>query len=74
MKDILTERNELKTRVNDLEDELSQYRPVEQLTESYVKLNTNFLTKLLLKYSALTTFYTERSLVIPLYLNSLFFN
>ncbi|XP_025406375.1 RILP-like protein homolog isoform X2 [Sipha flava] len=34
LKDILTERNELKTRVNELEDELSQYRPVEQLTES----------------------------------------
>ncbi|XP_022165510.1 RILP-like protein homolog isoform X2 [Myzus persicae] len=34
LKDILTERNELKTRVNDLEDELSQYRPAEQLTIS----------------------------------------
>ncbi|VVC26586.1 Hypothetical protein CINCED_3A015926 [Cinara cedri] len=27
LKDILTERNELKTRVNDLEDELSQFKP-----------------------------------------------
>ncbi|XP_060877175.1 RILP-like protein homolog isoform X2 [Metopolophium dirhodum] len=34
LKDILTERNELKTRVNDLEDELLQYRPVEQSTIS----------------------------------------
>ncbi|XP_025195585.1 RILP-like protein homolog isoform X3 [Melanaphis sacchari] len=34
LKDILTERNELKTRVNDLEDELSQFKPVEQLTIS----------------------------------------
>lgn len=34
LKDILTERNELKSRVNDLEDELSQYRPAEQLTIS----------------------------------------
>lgn len=34
LKDILTERNELKTRVNDLEDELSQYRPVEELAIS----------------------------------------
>uniref|UniRef100_A0A2S2RAN2 RILP-like n=1 Tax=Sipha flava TaxID=143950 RepID=A0A2S2RAN2_9HEMI len=37
LKDILTERNELKTRVNELEDELSQYRPVEQLTESQAR-------------------------------------
>ncbi|XP_060853864.1 RILP-like protein homolog isoform X2 [Rhopalosiphum padi] len=34
LKDILTERNELKSRVNDLEDELSQFKPVEQLTIS----------------------------------------
>lgn len=34
LKDILTERNELKTRVNDLEDELLQFKPVEQLTIS----------------------------------------
>jgi len=34
LKDILNERNELKTRVNDLEDELLQYRPVEQSTIS----------------------------------------
>ncbi|XP_015366251.1 PREDICTED: RILP-like protein homolog isoform X3 [Diuraphis noxia] len=34
LKDILTERNDLKTRVNDLEDELSQYRPAELLTIS----------------------------------------
>lgn len=34
LKDILTERNDLKTRVSELEDELSQYRPVEQLTIS----------------------------------------
>lgn len=34
LKDILTERNELKTRVNELEDELLQYRPAEQLATS----------------------------------------
>lgn len=34
LKDILTERNDLKTRVNELEDELSQYRPIEQLAMS----------------------------------------
>lgn len=34
LKDILTERNSLKTRVNELEDELLQFRPVEQLTAS----------------------------------------
>lgn len=49
LKDILTERNDLKTRVNELEDELSQYRPVEQLTESYVKLNIKFSDKIAFK-------------------------
>lgn len=34
LKDILTERNNLKTRVNELEDELLQYRPAEQLVTS----------------------------------------
>lgn len=34
LKNILTERNELKSRVNELEDELSQYKPVEQLVMS----------------------------------------
>lgn len=34
LKDILTERNDLKTRVNELEDELSQYKPVEPLAMS----------------------------------------
>lgn len=34
LKDILCERNELKTRVNELEDELSQFRPVEPLAMS----------------------------------------
>lgn len=34
LKDILTERNDLKTRVNELEDELLQYRPAEPLITS----------------------------------------
>ncbi|XP_050441131.1 RILP-like protein homolog isoform X3 [Adelges cooleyi] len=34
LKDILTERNNLKTRVNELEDELQQYRPMEQMGAS----------------------------------------
>lgn len=34
LKDILTERNDLKTRVSELEDELSQYKPVEHLITS----------------------------------------
>jgi len=79
LKDILTERNELKNRVNELEEELFQYRPVEQLTTSYVKIIVFYIINLIAFkiFCFMTILYQEKitknNLIVFIYLAIFFF-